>query len=246
VYIRYASTDYKTASVTERFLGTYSETMTLTAGQEVAIVVANTGCGTNPFYINYATQAHKITLGTDGHGRVFPAGGYATAYAGSRYSISVEANAGYRFSDWWTVSGTPVIDDKNAPYTYVTVSGNAELKANFKASSVYTFTQTKQKFNYQDNYYSETSRSAIRFTWTPPDTGTYVISFEPIDPLGGIFTEYGTDKNFSTPMLVRPVSGTTSFTVHGTPGVPLYWTFQDSSSSVPNSPSTPGYLRPTC
>ena len=234
VYIRYTSTDYKTAAVTERFLGTYSETMTLTAGQEVAIVVANTGSGANPFYINYATQAHKITLGTDGHGRVFPAGGYATAYAGSRYSISAEANAGYRFSDWQTVSGTPVIDDKNAPYTYVTVSGNAELKANFKASSVYTFTQTKQKFNYQDNYYSETSRSAIRFTWTPPDTGTYVISFEPIDPLGGIFTEYGTDKNFSTPMLERPVSGTTSFTVHGTPGVPLYWTFLDSSSSIPN------------
>ena len=234
VYIRYTSTDYKTAAVTERFLGTYSETMTLTVGQEVAIVVANTGSGANPFYINYATQAHKITLGTDGHGRVFPAGGYATAYAGSRYSISAEANAGYRFSDWQTVSGTPVIDDKNAPYTYVTVSGNAELKANFKASSVYTFTQTKQKFNYQDNYYSETSRSAIRFTWTPPDTGTYVISFEPIDPLGGIFTEYGTDKNFSTPMLERPVSGTTSFTVHGTPGVPLYWTFLDSSSSIPN------------
>ena len=234
VYIRYTSTDFATAAATKKFLGTYSETMTLTAGQEVAIVVANTGSDANPFYINYATQAHKITLGTDGHGRVFPAGGYATAYAGSRYSISAEANAGYRFSDWQTVSGSPVIDDKNAPYTYVTVSGDAELKARFKASSVYTFTQTKQKFNYQDNYYSETSRSAIRFTWTPPDTGTYVISFEPIDPLGGFFTEYGTDKNFSTPMLERPVSGTTSFTVHGTPGVPLYWTFQDSSSSIPN------------
>ena len=234
VYIRYTSTDYKTAAVTERFLGTYSETMTLTAGQEVAIVIANSGSGTNPFYINYATQAHKITLGADGNGKVQPAGGYATAYAGSRYSISAEANAGYRFSDWQTVSGTPVIDDKNAPYTYVTVSGDAELKARFKASSVYALSGTKQKFNYQDNYYSETSRSAIRFTWTPPDTETYVISFEVIDPLVGIFTEYGTDKNFLTPVSERPVSGTTSFIVRGTSGVPLYWTLQDSSSSIPN------------
>jgi hypothetical protein len=30
------------------------------------------------------------------------------------------------------------------------------------------------------------------------------------------------------------VSGTTSFTVQGTPGVPLYWTFQDSSNAIPN------------
>ncbi len=234
VYIRYTSTGYTTASVTERFLGSYSESMNLAAGEEVAIVVANTGSGANPFYINYATQAHKITLGTAGNGKVLPAGGYATAYDGSRYSISAEANAGYRFSDWQTVSGSPAVDDKNAPYTYVTVSGNAELKANFKASSLYTLTGTKRKFNYQDNYYSETSRSAIRFTWTPHDTGTYVISFEVIDTLGGIFKDYGTDKNFSTPVSEMPVSGTTSFTVHGTPGVPLYWTFQDSGNGIPN------------
>ena len=234
VYIRYTSTDYATAATTKKFLGTYSETMTLSAGQEVAIVVANTGNGANPFYINYATQAHKITLGTDGHGKALPVGGYATAYAGSRYSISAEANAGYRFSDWQTVSGTPVIDDKNAPYTYVTVSGDVELKAHFKASSVYTLTGAKQKFNHQDNYYSESSRSAIRFTWTPPDSGSYMVSIEAVDPVGGIFTEYGTDKNFSTPVSEKIVSGTTSFTVQGTPGVPLYWTFQDSSNAIPN------------
>ena len=234
VYIRYASTDYATAATTKKFLGTYSEPMTLAAGQEVAIVVANTGSGANPFYINYATQAHKITLGTDGNGKALPAGGYATAYAGSRYSISAEANAGYRFSDWQTVSGTPAVEDKNAPYTYVTVSGDAELKARFKASSVYTLTRTKQKFNHQDNYYSESTRSSVRFTWTPPDTGSYMVSIEAVDPVGGTFTDYGTDKSFATPVSERAVSGTTSFTVHGTPGVPLYWAFQDSGSGIPN------------
>ncbi|MBO7061761.1 MAG: VWA domain-containing protein [Fibrobacter sp.] len=235
MYIRYTSTGFATAATTKKFLGTYSEPMNLTAGQEVAIVVANTGSGANPFYINYATQAYRVTLGTDGNGKALPAGGYATAYAGSRYSISAEANAGYRFSDWQTVSGTPAVEDKNAPYTYVTVNGNAELKANFKASTVYTLTRTKQKFNHQDNYYSEPSLSAIRFTWTPPDTGSYMVSIEAVDPVGGIFTDYGTDKNFSTPVTARAVFGsTTSFTVRGTPGVPLYWTFQDSSSGIPN------------
>jgi hypothetical protein len=234
VYIRYTSTDFATAATTKKFLGTHSEPMTLTAGQEVAIVVANTGSGANPFYINYATQAYRVTLGTDGNGKALPAGGYATAYAGSRYSISAEANAGYRFSDWQTVSGTPAVEDKNAPYTYVTVNGNAELKANFKASTVYTLTRTKQKFNHQDNYYSESTRSSVRFTWTPPDSGSYMVSIEAVDPVGGTFTDYGTDKNFSTPVSEKPVSGTSSFTVRGTPGVPLYWTFQDSGSGIPN------------
>ena len=234
VYIRYTSTDFATAATTKKFLGTYSESMTLTAGQKVAIVVANTSQGANPFYINYATQAHKITLGTDGHGKVLPAGGYTTAYAGSRYSISAEANSGYRFSDWQTVSGSPDIDDKNAPYTYVMVNGDVELKARFKASSVYSLTRTRQKFNYQDHYYSESSLSAVRFTWTPPDTASYMVSFEVVDPIGGIFTDYGTDKNFSTPVSERAVSGTTSFTVRGTPGVPLYWTLQDSGNAIPN------------
>ena len=234
VYIRYTSTDFATTATTKKFLGTHSESMNLTAGQEVAIVVANTGSGANPFYINYATQAYRVTLGTDGNGKALPAGGYATAYAGSRYSISAEANAGYRFSDWQTVSGTPAVEDKNAPYTYVTVNGNAELKANFKASTVYTLTRTKQKFNHQDNYYSEPSLSAIRFTWTPPDTGSYMVSIETVDPLGGIFKEYGSDKTCSTALSEKPVSGTTSFTVRGTPGVPLYWTFQDSGSGIPN------------
>ncbi|MBR3668978.1 MAG: hypothetical protein IKN70_03080, partial [Fibrobacter sp.] len=66
VYIRYTSTGFATAATTKKFLGTYSEPITLTAGQEVAIVVANTGSGANPFYINYATQAYRVTLGTDG------------------------------------------------------------------------------------------------------------------------------------------------------------------------------------
>ena len=236
VYMRYANTDYRTILVNERFLGTHVETMTLTAGEEVAIVVANTGKGANPFYISYSTKANRIVLGADGNGKALPAGGYATAYAGSRYSISAEATtAGYRFSNWQTISGSPTVDDPKAPYTYVMIRDNVELKARFKESSVYALSGSKQTFNFRDNYYSESTRSAIRFKWTPPDTGTYVVSFEPVEPLAGIFSEYGPDKTFATALSEKAVSGTTSFTVHGTPGTPLYWTLQDSGSAIPNT-----------
>ncbi len=236
VYIRYTDTDYRTEAVKERFLGTHVETMTLAAGDEVAIVIANTGKGANPFYISNSTQANRIRLVSDPYGKVLPAGGYATAYAGARYSIAGESIAeGYRFSNWQIVAGDVTIDDAKAPYTYVIIGDNVELKANFKASSVYKLSGNKQSFNFRDYYYSESTRSAIRFSWTPPDTGTYVITFEPVDPLAGIFKDYGTDKTFATALSEKAVSGTTSFTVSGAPGVPLYWTLQDSGSAIPNT-----------
>lgn len=236
VYIRYTATDYKTETVKERFLGTHVETMNLTAGDEVAIVIGNGGKGANPFYISYSTQANRILLSADSYGKVLPAGGYATAYAGSRYSISAESIAeGFRFSNWQIVSGSPTIDDSNAPYTYVIIQDNVELKARFKASSVYTLSDNKKTFNFQDNYYSESTRSAIRFKWTPPDANAHIITFEAVDPLGSIFKEYRSDSTFTTALSEKQVSGTMSFTVRGTPGVPLYWTLQDSSSAIPNT-----------
>lgn len=234
-YIRYTASDYATASVTKKFLGAYSESLTLTAGETLSIVIANTTDKPNSFFINYATQAYKLTLSQDGNGKVVPDGGYATAYSGTKYSIGAEANSGYRFSDWQVVSGSPVIDDSEAPFTFATITANTELKARFKQSSVHSLTRTKQTFNFQKHYYSESTRSAIRFTWTPPDTATYLISFEPVNPVAAILKEYGTDKTFANVESENAVSGTTSFTFKGTPGTPLYWTLQDSTSGIPNT-----------
>ena len=234
-YIRYTASDYATATVTKTFLGAYSESLNLTAGDTLSIVIANTTSKANSFFINYATQAYTLTLSQDGNGKVVPDSGYASAYTGTKYSIGAEANSGYRFSDWQIVSGSPVIDDSEAPYTFATISANAELKARFKKSTVHSLTKTKQTFNFQKHYYSESTRSAIRFTWTPPDTGTYLISFEPVDPVAAILKDYGTDKTFANVESESAVSGTTSFTFKGTPGTPLYWVFQDSTSGIPNT-----------
>lgn len=234
-YIRYTASDYASESVSKKFLGAFSESLNLTAGQTLSIVVANTTSKPNSFFINYATQAFSLTLSQDGNGKVVPNGGYATAYSGTKYSIGAEANSGYRFSDWQIVSGSPVIDDSEAPFTFATITANTELKARFKQSSVHSLTRTKQTFNFQKHYYGESTRSVIRFTWTPPDTATYLISFEPVDPVAAILKDYGTDKTFAKVESVNAVSGTTSFTFKGTPGTPLYWTFQDSTSGIPNT-----------
>ena len=234
-YLRYTNSTYSTLAQNKKFNGTVSDKLTLTAGQVVSIIISNSSNKTdNPFYINYANQAYKVVLGTDGNGTTMPAAGYDTAYAGSKYSISAEANAGYRFSDWQVVAGSPVIEDSEAPSTYVSVSGNTELKARFKASSVYPLTKTKQTFNFQKNYYGESTLSTIRFSWTPPDTATYLVSFEPVDPIGGIFSDYGTDSTFANVEAVSAVSGTMSFTIKGSAGIPLYLTLQDSAKNIPN------------
>ena len=234
-YIRYTASDYASASVSTKFLGAYSESLTLTAGDTLSIVIANTTSKPNSFFINYATQAYSLTLSQDGNGKVLPDGGYVAAYSGTKYSIGAEADSGYRFSDWQIVSGSPVIDDSEAPFTFATISANTELKARFKQSAVYSLTRTKQTFNFQKHYYSEPTRSVIRFTWTPPDTATYLISFEPVDPVAAILKDYGTDNTFANAESERAVSGTTSFTFKGTPGAPLYWTLQDSTSGIPNT-----------
>ena len=235
VYIRYTDTDYKTEAVKERFLGTHVDSMTLAAGDEVAIVIANTGNSANPFYISNSTQANSLRLVSGPYGKALPAGGYDPAYAGARYSIAGESIAeGFRFSNWQIVAGDVMIDDAKAPYTYVIIGDNVELRANFKGSSVYKLSGNKQSFNFQDNYYSESTRSAIRFSWNPPDTGSYVVTFEPVDPLHGIFKEYGSDTTFATELSEKAVSGTTSFIVRGTPGTKLYFTVQDSGRGMPN------------
>lgn len=233
-YLQYKKTSYDTLTASQRFVGTYSKTLNLTAGDTVCIVVYKYKKNDNPFYISYATQPFKLTLGSAGNGQALPDTGYATAYAGSKYSIGAKADSGYRFSNWQVVLGTPSVDDLEAPYTFASVNGNAELKAVFKQSQIYTLSGTKKTFNFQDNYYNESTKSAIRFTWTPPDTNAYVVRFEPVDSLCAFFRDYGNDDTFENGSTESKVKGATAILVKGTPGEPLYWTLRDSSVIIPN------------
>ena len=233
-YLQYKNTTYETLSVSRRFLGSNGNVLDLTAGDTVAVVIYRYKKNDNPFYISYATLPYKLTLGSAGNGKAVPDTGYADAYAGSKYSIGAVADSGYRFSNWKVVFGAPAVDDLDAPYTFAAINGDAELKAVFKQSQVYTLTSTKQTFNFQDNYYSESTKSAIRFTWTPPDTNAYVVRFEPVDSLCAFFRDYGDDKTFKNGSAESKVKGSTSLLVKGAAGEPLYWSLQDSTNIIPD------------
>ena len=235
-YARYSSTDYATALTTKKVLGTYSEPVTLTAGQTVSIIVYQTSTKDQTFYISYSSQqSYKLTLSTDGNGYTVPSGGYTTTYTGVNNSVGARGKTGYRFSGWQEVSGTPTVDDKNAPYTYVAITGNAELKAVFKPSPVHTLSMAKQEFNYQRDYYHESTRSTVRFTWTPTDTLTYCIRIEPIDAIGATFVDYGNDSAFSQKVKSGTVKRATDFYFKGTPGKPYYWTLTNLTADIPNT-----------
>ena len=234
-YLQYKRTNYDTLSISQKFIGSYSKKLNLTAGDTVAIVVYKYKKDDNPFYISYATQSYKLELGSNGNGKTIPDTGYAEAYVGTKYSIGAEADSGYRFSNWQIVAGSPTIEDTEAPYTFVSVVDDAKLKAQFKPSQIHTLTKTKQIFNFQQDYFNESTQSEIRFTWTPPDTNTYVIQIQPIDPIHGIFKDYGADSTFADTLSLDSIVEAASFIIKGKPGTPLYWTFRDFSKNIPNT-----------
>ena len=233
VYNRYTGSGYTTIASTTKFIGSYSETVNLTAGQTVGIIIANSTKRDNLFFINYSMQAYKLTLSAGANGKVIPSNGYASAYSGAKYSIGAEADMGYRFSNWQIVSGSAVVDD-DLPYTFASISGDAELKALFKPSSLCTLSFKKQTFNFQKNYYNESSLSTIRFTWTPPDTNYYILQYEPVDSMEAFISDYDVDGSFATPGNTRMVNGTTRLMFKGTPNTPYYWTVQDSNKAILN------------
>ena len=234
-YLQYKKTNYDSLAVSQKFLGTYSRKLNLTSGDTVAIDIYKIKKNDNPFYISYATQSYKLELSSNGNGKTIPDTGYAEAYVGTKYSIGTVADSGYRFSNWQIVAGNPTIEDNEAPYTFVSVVDDTKLKALFKSSQVYTLTNKKQTFNFQQNYFSESSQSEIRFTWTPPDTNTYVIQIQPIDNIRGILKEYRNDATFTTISSESGFNELASFIFKGTPGIPLYWGIRDSSKNIPNT-----------
>ena len=232
-YIRfdgYFKTDHPTVSVCE----TYSDTVSLAAGDTIGVIICDRDfiAKDSVFYINYSKpQAYSLQLSQDGNGSVTPSGS-TTALPNTRYVIKATAKTGYRFSDWQVVSGSAVIDDKYAPNTLTMLSANSEIKAIFRPASLCTLSTTKKTLNYEKDYYNESTLSAIRLTWTPPDSAYYILRFDPIDEIDAAVYEYGTDGTFSNPLSYTRIHGTTGMVVKGYRNVPLYWTIQDVSPKI--------------
>ena len=225
-YLRFGGY-FKTEDQLVSVCDTYIDTVSLAAGDTIGVIVYNYEITDSIFYLNYSTQrTYNLVLSQDGNGGVTPSG-RTTALPNTRYEIRATANTGYRFSDWQIVSGSAVIDDKYAPNTLTMVTANSEIKATFKPVSLCTLSTTKKTFNYEKDYYDESTSSAIRLTWTPPDSAYYILRFDPIDDIDAAIYEYGTDGTYSKPLSYTRIHGASGLVVKGYRNVPLYWTIQD-------------------
>ena len=229
-YIRSTTSNYATEATAQKFKGTYSESISFTAGQTVYITIQARSAAGLDFYINYATQTYRLALSSGGNGTVSPSGGYSAAYAGAKNNIGANGAEGYRFSNWQIISGSPVIENDKAPHTYAVINGNAEIKAIFKPGTIHTLSLAKQEFNFLRDYYAEHSLSTTRFVWTPTDTFSYCIRIEPIDSFVAFFSDYGSDSSFTTTINGGYVDKPTDFYFQGEPGKPHYWSLMASEA----------------
>lgn len=207
------------------------ETLRLSKGDSVFYIVKNDyySDSSKSFYVNYSTETVSIALKGGKNGTVTPSAGYEDVAKGAYYNISAVGKSGYRFSKWKIVSGNGKLLDATARNTLVSAEDDITVKASFKEGDVYEVTDKPQTFNFRTHYYCDSSESAIRFTWTPPDTNTYLLTFKMNDSLQGYFVGFGQDSSFETDGKKVLVSGDTSLVVQGIPGIPLYWTFAANS-----------------
>lgn len=207
------------------------ETLRLSKGDSVFYIVKNDyySDSSKSFYVNYSTETVSIALKGGKNGTVTPSAGYEDVAKGAYYNISAVGKSGYRFSKWKIVSGNGKLLDATARNTLVSAEDDITVKASFKTGDVYEVTDKPQTFNFRTHYYCDSSESAIRFTWTPPDTNVYLLRFKMTDSLQGYFASFGQDSSFETEGKKVLVSGDTSLVVQGIPGIPLYWTFAANS-----------------
>ena len=184
------------------------------------------------FWISYASSRTTLTLTADTNGTVSPVL-YDPAWIGPKYPIKAAAGSGYRFDSWDLISGSATIDDKNAPFTMVSVKKQSGIIARFKKGSIHSLSKSKKTFNYVTHYYSDETGNTVYFTWTPPDTAWYMIHIESADGMSAKWYEFGTDTSFLSvgvdSVVPSPVQGTSSiFLFRGEPKKKLYWALVDS------------------
>lgn len=221
---------------------TATETVQMLKGDSAFFLIKNGNLADSlvPFWISYSTTFSTLTITADSNGRVNPTT-YKQIYDDAKYGIYAYGNTNYRFDKWSIDSGKVKIDDVNAPRTLVSVTGNAGIRASYRESKVINLTQDLKTYNFQADYFNESNNYAIRFSWTPQDTGTYILEFESIDHLAGILSEYK-DSTYASVKKNYPISGKYITSIKGEPNVTTYWSVRDSSGEAPDKDFKAGIM----
>lgn len=184
-----------------------------------------------PFWVSYSTSRASIALEGGKNGVAIPTGGYPKAWANVGYPIDAMGKAGYRFYRWKVVSGNGTLADSKSKMTTVSAKDTITVKASFKAGESYELTETKTKYNFRENYYSDSTYSMIRFVWYPPDTNAYLLTITHVDTLSAQIANFGRDSTYKTAGKRYTVESDTSVIVQGIPGIPVYLGIEDSRTS---------------
>ena len=188
---------------------------------------------TKQIWISYSTTKAILTLTADSNGSVSPYS-YNPAWIGAKYTVTANADYGYRFDSWDLVTGSATIDDKRARTTLVSIKKQSEVMAHFRKGSVQQLAKKTKTFNYLTHYYSDRTGSAVFFTWTPPDSGWYMVHIKSTEKLAATWYDFGTDTTFLTSSSYSSVSATgisdtsATFMFHNKGGKTLYWGLIDS------------------
>lgn len=237
-YKRAVKDNFDSSYKNRTFSGTFIDTVLVSyinTPMNISVYRKNNMDQGEPFWISYALASeanYSLKISCDAQGFPLPANGYSGIASGVKLSIGTKANEGYRFLKWQVVSGNVTIDDPSAPFTYATLGGNAEVKALYQGTSVYSVSFTDQTFNFKNDYYSEASASEVRFKWTFPDTGYYALVFTPIDSIFGVAKQYGTDSTFKDSTSSKSFGNVNSVLIHGNTNETQFWGYKDSIGGI--------------
>ncbi len=197
----------------EKVEGSFVDSVTVSKGEEICfIVVAYNDYEAVQWvsvrYTDLDAKRLSIKILSNSGGTVNPADGYAEALPNTFYRIEGMANEfGYRFDSWTVKSGEAAIEDKNSKETFVTVTSDAILQANFKKGVVHSLSDSEKAFTYSKDFYSDTSfyrdgkslysGYGVALKWTSPDTGLYLLNVEDSDGYFYVY-DFETDDSFKT------------------------------------------------
>ena len=194
------------------------------------VYVSSSSYWTYDFSISYSS-ALSLNITNDGHGTTTPSG-LTGVVPGELRSISATPSPGYRFSNWSIESGTATITNSTSQSTTVSLTGNATIKANFTAGTVYPVSSSATTYNYNTHYYESSPSSGIRFKFTAPATGSYSVTIQNSPSHYNYLYFYGRDSLFSSSSEYKYAStGSTISFYAANPGENYYFRVYVSSSS---------------
>jgi VWFA-related protein len=182
--------------------------------------------------ISYASSVN-LSIQNDPNGTTTPSG-TVSVRSNSPSNISATPNTNFRFDRWNIQSGAPVFADSFSVSTTVTTSTDATIRANFKPCSVYTIESSQRQYNYTRHYYSGSQSSGVRFQFTAPSSGNYLVNLQNVNTHSNYLYYYGTNSSFSTILQSASNSSSTGIAFHANAGEVHFFSVYTSSSTYYN------------